>query len=147
MSTETRRDKQKVDLRDLRVQRILDGENEDAILIRELKSQLAAANNALEAKDTALKLKDQEIARLKADANIRMSSEMPGDPDGHYRALGLHPTFAQGLTEEQAREIVQRAWKSYSQVFHTDRGGNLERIKRINAARDVLAPKPKQGSS
>jgi|ERR1035437_6034505 hypothetical protein len=144
MSRETNNNGQSIDLRALRIRQILDGENQDKQLVVDLQKQLRDAQSALKAKDRELGLKDGEITRLKVEASVRRSPEMPGDPDGYYKALGLHPAFAQGLTEEQAREVAHSAWRLYAKVFHTDNGGDLARMKRINAAHDYLAPRPEQ---
>lgn len=132
------------DLKSLRIQEILNEENEDLQQILRLQGELKDAKSALRAKDKEIGVKDKEIASLKAELNRRPVVEISGDPDGYYRALGLHPDFAQGLTKEQAREVVQSVYRVYAKIFHTDNGGDLERMKKINVAHDYLAPKPEQ---
>ena len=143
MSRETNRGNQGIDLKTLRVQQILDGESEDTQQIRSLKAQLEAAKTSLGASKRALAQKDETIERLQAELRSRGSSSMPGDPDGYYSALGLHPNFAQELTPEQEKTVVISAYRIYSRFFAVDLGGNLERQKRINVAHEYFLPKTK----
>lgn len=149
------------DLKSMRIQEILDEENEDRQTIVDLRNQLEEAHTALIHHDDKLRKRNDEITGLKRtiiekDTKIiglqeelatREAAGIPRDPDGHYQALGLHPMFADGLTKGQAREIVNRAWKSYSMIFHTDHAGELERMKKINAAHDHFAPRPNQDNA
>lgn len=144
MNRETNRGNQGIDLRTLRVQKILDGESEDRQLIRTLQEQLSGAKKALKINESSIRAKDAEIGRLKAKLSARNPSEMPGDPEGYHRALGLHPAFKQELTEEQAKIVIKGIYKIYSKIFYPDMGGNLERMKKINVAYEAFLPKPKQ---
>ena len=144
MKKETYRGSQAIDLRTLRVQEILDGESEDRNLIKKLQEEVRNANIALEAKNKALETKDLEIRRLNSELGSKNTPKMPGDPDGYYRALGLHPTITQELTKDETIKLVKSHFTAYSRTFHTDHGGGLERMKKINAARDFFIPKPKQ---
>ncbi len=43
-----------------------------------------------------------------------------------------------GLRRDAPAVVIQAAWRALCRVHHPDVGGDVERMKRINAARDVL---------
>lgn len=60
------------------------------------------------------------------------------DPKGYYRNLGIHPQAFEGLKEEEIQDLVLRHYRFYANKFHPDKGGNLEQMKKINEAYEIL---------
>lgn len=100
--------------------------------IRSEQDSVSALSGELERANRLIKDLEDKLQAKNSSSN---------DPDGYYYALGLHPKFAQGLTEAQKEQIIKTHVRIFSMVHHPDRGGSLERMKKINAARDHLMPK------
>jgi curved DNA-binding protein CbpA len=56
----------------------------------------------------------------------------------HYEVLQI--------TKAASPEVVRAAWKSLAEIYHTDRGGDPEKIRAINKAYDVLKNPQKRAS-
>jgi hypothetical protein len=135
MTVESRHSQSVPDLKQLRVPRII-GEIKHA---DQLQTELNAANEIIRKQKLELQERGSRIQQLEKDGNA-------DDPDGYYRALGLDPQFAQGLTPEKIDVIVKQHYRIYAMAFHTDTGnggGNPKRMKKINEAYSALMPKPK----
>ncbi len=171
MTKERRSGSEGVDLKVMRIQRILDGQSEDQQKIETLSGQLDAANSTIASLESEIeetkgrirslnriiKGKDKEIEDLEAE-NASLKSRTSSRPDTssasssgvenafkrHCRALMLDPELISMLSEEQVKTFVGVAYKKCALKFHTDRGGDQERLKAVNAARDYFVPKPKQ---
>ncbi len=66
------------------------------------------------------------------------------DPKGYYRIMGLHPQIFENLTDDEVKEIIKRHYLLFAKKYHTDRGGDEERIKLLNNARDELSDPSKR---
>jgi hypothetical protein len=55
---------------------------------------------------------------------------------GAYRVLGL--TFTDSSPTEQERKLVKKAYFALMRKHHTDKGGDKERAKAINGAKDTI---------
>ncbi|MBU1017666.1 J domain-containing protein [Patescibacteria group bacterium] len=66
------------------------------------------------------------------------NSPKQSDPKGYYKILGLRPDAFEGLNEEQIQNLLKRHHRVYSHLHHTDKGGDLEKIKLLNEAYTFL---------
>lgn len=60
------------------------------------------------------------------------------DPDGYFEVLKLHPLAFTDLTNEEAEELLNRVYRLASRKYHSDKGGNDEMMKKVNAAREFF---------
>lgn len=74
----------------------------------------------------------------KEQATVNLVEKM--DPKGYYRTLGIHPQAFDGLTDEQAEELLKRHYRFFAQQFHPDvyHGADKEKIRLIIEAYEFL---------
>jgi len=82
----------------------------------------------------------QQVSHWKLEAErARQSQDASLDPKGYYKALGIDPVLARTLSEERLDELLQGIYRVYAKINHPDRGGDTERMKKVNSARDFFA--------
>jgi hypothetical protein len=91
---------------------------------------------AQEAKQRAERLQEElrrtKEARTNESRNWGRSDS--GDPSDPYNVLGVR--------RDAPKEVILAAYRALSKLWHPDRGGDPEQMKRLNAAMDRLGIKP-----
>lgn len=60
------------------------------------------------------------------------------DPEGHFAAIGLHPNAFEGLSKEEAEDLINKNYKVRAKKYHPDKSGDEQKMKDLNNARDFF---------
>lgn len=77
--------------------------------------------------------------RLNEQTSIRSEGTSGNSSAKYFKDLGLDSQVLNGMSDSDAIKLIESMRKARSQIEHPDRGGDIEKMKKINAAADALA--------
>lgn len=96
-----------------------------------------AQRKAREAAEEAKRKAEEAEARKKADEEARRRWRQWQEA-AKAKSSGFDPYDILGVARGASKEEIKKAWKSMAIKHHPDRGGDLETMKKINRAYDMV---------
>ena len=118
------------------------GAQQEILAIQEESIKILQENKA---RLKAMIKKSEQVIREQQETINRLLTGKPNnppkrnDPKGYYKILGLRPDAFENLSKEQIQDLLNRHRRVYSHQYHTDKGGDLEKMQLLNEAYNFLS--------